>query len=253
MKTKMRSKVGGIFGIIGGAGMVVAFGILGIMMLTIAAALGSGEYYYDGETSDLVRSVIGTVTYLAGGVFGIVGGVISIRSDNVKGAIFIFVAAAFALTTGIVAIAPLAFVMLAVLLAGGIVSLAHKQPIVPRGGYGAPPYYGGGYVPPYGGNAPYGNSPYGGGYGAPPYYGGYVPPQPPPAQPEPFGEFGGAAENGSPAVGGPTDGNSDNSSAGDGRPTVGSPADGGPADGDGSDSSSADGGPAVDGPTDGGE
>lgn len=190
MKTKMRSKVGGIFGIIGGAGMVVGFGLLGLGLLVIAAALGTGEYYLEGGTPALVRSVIGTVTYLVSGVFGIIGGVISLRSDNVKGAIFIFVSAALALTTGIVAIGPLAFVMFAVLLVGGIVSLAHKQPIVPRGGYGAPPY-GGGYVPPYGGYVPpYGGSnPYGGTYGAPPY-GGYVPPRTPPAQPEPFGEFG---------------------------------------------------------------
>ena len=213
MKTKMRSKVGGIFGIIGGAGMVVGFGLLGLGLLVIAAALSTGEYYLEGGTPALVRTVIGTVTYLVSGVFGIVGGVISIRSDNVKGAIFIFVSAALALTTGIVAIGPLAFVMFAVLLVGGIVSLAHKQPIVPRGGYGAPPY-GGGYVPPYGGYVPpYGGSnPYGGTYGAPPY-GGYVPPRTPPAQPDPFGESGMNGSDDSAA--GSSDGENAGASGGD--------------------------------------
>lgn len=213
----MRSKAGGIFGIVGGSLMMFGCVTTAIMALSVLAAFARhSSYLLPDTTYDLVGLMVSPFVFVAGGVLGLAGGLKALKKDNKFGAKLMFAAAAFAVAAGILLIEPVMFLPFAVLVAGGVLSFIFVQPPQQphdeyRDKYLPPPYIPPA-LPPYG--YPY-FPPYGAPYAPPPVY-----PQDPP---EPFGEFGGETANGenAGADGGKTDGageeNKDNTDAPEGK------------------------------------
>lgn len=180
----MRSKAGGIFGIVGGSLMMFGCVTTAIMALSVLAALARHSPYSWPETTyDFVGLMVSPFVFVAGGTLGLAGGLKALKKDNKFGAKLMFAAAAFAVVAGVLLIAPTMFLPFAVLIAGGVLSFIFVQPPQqPREEYRdryLPPPYIPPALPPYG--SPY-FPPYGAPYAPPPVY-----PQDPP---EPFGEFG---------------------------------------------------------------
>ena len=180
----MRSKAGGIFGIVGGSLMMFGCVTTAIMALSVLAALARHSSYSWPETTyDFVGLMVSPFVFVAGGTLGLAGGLKALKKDNKFGAKLMFAAAAFAVVAGVLLIAPTMFLPFAVLIAGGVLSFIFVQPPQqPREEYRdryLPPPYIPPALPPYG--SPY-FPPYGAPYAPPPVY-----PQDPP---EPFGEFG---------------------------------------------------------------
>ena len=158
---KIISLPGGIISTISSGLMLFGMIILGIVLLAIDEGVAEGEYYIVDHAL-YIRSIIGEVLYIAGGVIGLIGGIKALKSNATAGGVMSFIAAVCALAVGI-----LCFVV--------------KKPMAPKP---AQSPYGNGYQPPYGNGyqSPYGNGyqqpPYGNGYQQPPYGNGY---QQPPA------------------------------------------------------------------------
>ena len=180
----MRSKAGGIFGIVGGSLMMFGCVTTAIMALSVLAALARHSSYSWPETTyDFVGLMVSPFVFVAGGTLGLAGGLKALKKDNKFGAKLMFAAAAFAVVAGVLLVAPTMFLPFAVLFAGGVLSFIFVQPPQqPREEYRdkyLPPPYIPPALPPYG--YPY-FPPYGAPYAPPPVY-----PQDPP---EPFGESG---------------------------------------------------------------
>lgn len=177
---KIISLPGGIISTISSGLMLFGMIILGIVLLAIDEGVAKGEYYIVDHAL-YIRSIIGEVLYMAGGVIGLIGGIKALKSNATAGGVMSFIAAVCALAVGILAVAPLGYVCAVMFVIGGILCFVVKKPMAPKP---AQSPYGNGYQSPYGNGyqqPPYGNGyqpPYGNGYQQPPYGNGY---QQPPA------------------------------------------------------------------------
>ena len=169
---KIISLPGGIISTISSGLMLFGMIILGIVLLAIDEGVAKGEYYIVDHAL-YIRSIIGEVLYIAGGVIGLIGGIKALKSNATAGGVMSFIAAVCALAVGILAVAPLGYVCAVMFVIGGILCFVVKKPMVPKP---AQSPYGNGYQPPYGNG--YQQPPYGNGYQQPPYGNGY---QQPPA------------------------------------------------------------------------
>ena len=169
---KIISLPGGIISTISSGLMLFGMIILGIVLLAIDEGVAKGEYYIVDHAL-YIRSIIGEVLYIAGGVIGLIGGIKALKSNATAGGVMSFIAAVCALAVGILAVAPLGYVCAVMFVIGGILCFVVKKPMAPKP---AQSPYGNGYQPPYGNG--YQSPPYGNGYQQPPYGNGY---QQPPA------------------------------------------------------------------------
>lgn len=179
---KIISLPGGIISTISSGLMLFGMIVLGIVLLAIDEGVAKGEYYIVDHAL-YIRSIIGEVLYMAGGVIGLIGGIKALKSNATAGGVMSFIAAVCALAVGILAVAPLGYVCAVMFVIGGILCFVVKKPMAPKpaqspygNGYQQPPYGNGYQQPPYGNG--YQQPPYGNGYQQPPYGNGY---QQPPA------------------------------------------------------------------------
>ena len=151
---KQKSLPGGIVGIIGGGLMAIGAIICLAMYVPLFELLAMDSIL-------LVRVILGILGYLLACIFGIVGGVVAICSNNVKGGVLNIVATCMGLMCGICLFAPLAFIGMVIALVAVILCFAVKKPVTPKAGYAQQPYG----QQPYGqqpyGQQPYGQNPYG--------------------------------------------------------------------------------------------
>ena len=125
---KIISLPGGIISTISSGLMLFGMIILGIVLLAIDEGVAKGEYYIVDHAL-YIRSIIGEVLYIAGGVIGLIGGIKALKSNATAGGVMSFIAAVCALAVGILAIAPLGYVCAVMFVIGGLLFfLGEKTP-----------------------------------------------------------------------------------------------------------------------------